>query len=140
MMFPREIDGLSLTFDSRAQARGRTVPKKVTVISKSGEIGGVLSEAISVKQPPFAVVDEHGAVRVVSAGGSGAIWTVGSSAAQDESVKILSAAMIETFNIKPAAKKAASKKSAAPKVVENEPWVTPERSGWVTDALGSDPF
>lgn len=139
MMFPTEIDGLSLTFDSRAKARGNTVPKKITVVAKFGAMAEVLSEAVALKVPPFAVVDEHGGVRVVSAGGSGAIWTVGSSVKQDEAVRILSAAMIEAFDIKPAVKKAA-KKAAARKVVANEPWVTPERPGWVTDALGSDTF
>jgi hypothetical protein len=139
MKFPATVDGLVLTFDSRWKARGRTVPKKITVTEKHGTFDEIVAEAVTVRSSPFAVVDFDGRVRVVSAGGSGAIWTVSpSTLVQDEAVRILSAAMTEAFDIKPAVKK----KAAARKVVATrlDDVDVESRVRWGDDALGSNPF
>ena len=128
MAFPSEIDGLVITRDSRAQARGKGTPAKITVTHKAGSRAEVLRTAFSAKTPPFALVDTYGNVHIVSAGGG--IWTHGEgSDAQDDAVELLKQAMIEAFDIeaKPK-KKAAAKKAVTVKIEQGV-----ERLAEVTD-------
>lgn len=121
MAFPDEVDGLVITRDSRAASRGRGTPTKITVTHKAGSRVEVIRTALASKNPPFALVGSDGHVHILSAGGTGSIWTHGTpSDEQDDAVKILSAAMTEAFNIKPAVKKKAAAKKAEP--VEDKPY------------------
>jgi len=139
MDFPTEIDGLVITRDSRAGARGRTKPTKISVTHKAGTRIEVLQTAFRQKNPPFALVDADGIVHIVSAGGSGAIWTHGDSTdAQDDAVAILTEAMTKAFGIKPAKKKAAAAKVDPLDKFADLPVSEPR--AWDSYGVGPDPF